>query len=854
MNGNKIFGESNKQQNNTQNLSDPFGSQRKSFNEAIRKIINMLNQVFTNNYVLSEDPGIQNKLQKAQLIKIETSTSNNNIKYTYEPLSELFRHSVNQMDGQIKNTLFRKVCKNIIVLFAKPLPPKNTKTKASLPLNEIKPVDPNEKRIIITTPDGQKIFESSKTEVCSEHEIYDFKNYIYLKLKLLVYLNDILNLDQMGENNQYEKLFLDYMNKNPGADVSVLKSKFDKWMQQVQLIIEQVMSDTYNFDILRNMVALFENADPTTVELCESVISLCDNKSSLDVKEVCSPKRITMYSVTEDVCNPNLMYDEKIEEQKMQTKKLSGEIEQEMEDFPIDTNEFSDQVEEDLDNLREQKKKLDSLKEEIAQAEKEDDKKKTLSLIEDLNMKSKEFIERLKQDPILNIQKEVNKIDFEKIKDPQVLKKATLALKKFGNVLNQDKTRTFLRDITNINRDLRASPFVARSNLKNLFDNQVKPIFEKQLDKNAVKNYYEDLKKKTDRELLDEKFGYKDWFGKVVNQSKFPKPVQEQVKKEAVQKIETLSKKLGEAKTPAQKAQVVKQFQKQEKKVLDLLQRQMADRKNLVQSLDPVARKAFVNAFSKTTTLQEQLDLILAFKNLPKGKPNAQVVKVFKIKEATPAQITNAINQDVKGQDIQVVGPPPYRDAAPSTAQPSSTAKDKPKGKVQVLKVLVPSPEIQSPQPQSPEIQSPEPQSPEIQSPEPQSPEIQSPEPQSPEIQVEPINTPSRFSPQNQDDLKSLQQLLISNKQEKEVLQALQSFIKKLYLNRNLTKSDFFDLYKDIKDKKNDPQEILDKIKNSITDIICLDDLKIQAKIKTLSFDVKELMENVLTLYNKSSK
>jgi hypothetical protein len=69
-------------------------------------------------------------------------------------------------------------------------------------------------------------------------------------------------------------------------------------------------------------------------------------------------------------------------------------------------------------------------------------------------------------------------------------------------------------------------------------------------------------------------------------------------------------------------------------------------------------------------------------------------------------------------------------------------------------------------------------------------------------------------------------------------------------INGPSIQTEYTDLYQDINNNLN-PQEILDKIKNSITNIICLDDPKIQEKIKTLSPDVEQLMENILSLYNK---
>ena len=622
---------------------DPFREQRKMFNQNIVKMVNMINGLFTNHFVRDEN----NKLQKTPLIQI---LPNNQIQYTYEPLNQLYQVSETGQDGSIKKTLFRKICKNLVVLFAKPIEPKLKKQKPSLPLHEIKPIAPT-KRIIITTKDGEVIAEDVKTEICSPFEINDFKNYLYLKLKILVYLNDILNLNLMDDKNKYEKLILNYIAKNPNADLSQIQNKFLNWMKQVEIIIQTVMSDSYDFKVLQEIVAMFEQSDPTTADLCESVVSLCDNADQIDKSQVCNPDRINLYSVTENVCDANLLLDQELNQQKDELNNLDQKITKMLESLPEDKTSFNDAVQSSLENLENKKADLDQ---KALDAKGLLDRKDALDKLKQLNQDSKELLNQIEKNPVLQIQKELDNIDFGKIRDAELLRKTSLAMEKFSNLFEKDKGQKFFREITNINRDLKTSPFNAKSSLKNLFENQLKPVFEKRFDRDAIQRYYKNLETQDEKKILDSNVGYKKWFQQLVEKSKQAPKVKEELKKEADQRVVNFSEALKEAKTPQQKDKVIQNFKEIEKGIGQEIQKEISVRAKLIQSLEPAARKAFLNAFSKTSTIQEQQNLIQAFSRLSNQKITNDLLVQLQNEKLSPSELTKVIN------DIENLPPPKF--------------------------------------------------------------------------------------------------------------------------------------------------------------------------------------------------
>lgn len=646
--------------------NDPFEKQRTMFNAQIVQIVRMLNHLFTENYVRDEN----NKLYQAPLINL--NGSGQKITYNYQPLSELFQISEIQQDAPVKNALFRKVCKNLIVLFSKPIPPRVGKSKASVPLVDIKPEDSNATNVIIATKDGEIIYQDTKVKVCNDLEIKDFKNYLYLKLKLLVYLNDILNLELLDDKNKYEKLLLGFMQKNPGKDVSVVKAKFEKWLEQVEMIIEQVMSDQYNFEILKKMVALFEQTDPTTVELCESIVPLCDNASSIDVSTVCSPDRINMHSVTEDICNVQSILDRERERLERENAMLDEEINKRLEKIPFDLSDFKNKVQRSLSGLEKEKQALDETKDQLYQTLNEQELNEELNA---LNQKSIGFLQKLEDNPFLKMENEIGKIDFEKIRDPQVLKKASSALNDFGNLLKKDKAQVLQREITNITRDINTTPNIAKSSFQNALNQQIKPLFEKRYDRDAINRYYQDLQKRlnTERDLSDPNTGYKQWFRNVVGQSKQAPAVQQQLLQQGNQRYQQVQQQLGTAKTPQQKAQVINQFKNQESKVVSDIDKQTKDRAKFVQKLPVDAREAFNKNFDKTQNVEEQSNLINAFSKLhdqPKVLP--EIKEILDNKDLSPNQVASQINQKIPTQQ----GPKPI--ATPTNQLPSISAPAQP--------------------------------------------------------------------------------------------------------------------------------------------------------------------------------
>jgi len=842
------------------NKVDPFEIQRKMFRESIIEIVNMLNRIFNYNFVQSKN----GEMIQSKLITVDK----NNLEYTYQPLSELFRLSVNQMDSQVKNTLFRKICKNLVVLFAKPLPPKLSKKKASLPLVDIK--SENTQSRIIITKNGKEIFEGPKTQICSEHEIQDFKNYLYLKLKLLIYLNDVLNLDESDDKNKYERHFLDYIertritrlsNQNQTQEISYVKTKFEKWMKQVEMIIKQVMSDTYNTEILKKMVSVFEEGDPTTVELCESLVPLCQNASSLNAKDICSPDRITMHSVTEDVCNPETLYEKEIEyrapsvsrsvdidvligREIKRMKILDDKISKETGNIPVNLNDFNKDVQKSFEQVIQKKKRLDDNQKQInlkISSEDIKEKKKTLNDIIKLNNDSEQLLEDISENPVLKIQRELDSIDIDNITDPKQIKSTSIALENLGSLLDDKKEKELTKELSFARQKSDSDPYASRESLKETFESQIKPIFGKEIKQNEIRDYKDILTRKissTPRTLEKTKYG--DWFKKIAEKTKLPQPVQQQIKRQADLRAQDFSRQFLYSETPEKRRQLENQFREEENRFLEFLGKQLEDRKRLIERLNPDQRMQFLQEFANTTTLEQQDQLIQRYNRIASMPEPIQPVSVPPVVSPIVPPVVSPIVPPVVKPIVPPV-PPVVTPIVPPAVKPIVPPAVKPIVPP-VVKPIVP-PVVSPPSSQEPKkkmafkISEPPVVSPIT----PESPKAIEKELFGYETPQKPPETPQKPpEPPTPPPYEKLSGEVLFEP-------SLQERLDNLFKNNKINKQEYFDLYGKIIQKENIKEDI--KNLESRNPLICLNDLdkinKLEGELKTILVSIKDSVDKI---------
>jgi len=286
-------------------MSDDFADKRNQFNQDILKLVNVINKIFTP----SDDK--ENVLQ----LKVSSKFSDlDNSTYNYKSL----------MNNDNKNDLLDKVCKNIAFIYAYPIL-KNTPfdgRKGEFPLKGlnlknfpttygsvgIKNGNLNEYNFIDGAVVEEK-FNNVQDTVCANDQVQKIKEYFYKKLKLLVYLSEIINLNfeeakTDSAKNKYEKIYLNNTNPLKFQKKQAAKSKFTEWYQYLQAIFTEVMNDNYENKELEKYIKCFEETDEKTQTLCLNVYPLCENVDEKNAQNVCV--KINLHSVTEDICDANV--------------------------------------------------------------------------------------------------------------------------------------------------------------------------------------------------------------------------------------------------------------------------------------------------------------------------------------------------------------------------------------------------------------------------------------------------------------------------------------------------------------------------------------------------------------------
>lgn len=676
--------------------------QRNRFKQQIIKLVTILNQVFSNNYIfVSETEGSSFTSKKIKKPLVEISESGKLI-YTYEPLSNLFKFSKEDAEGQIKKTLFHKVCKNLILLYLEP-EKKKQKTKPTLSLVDIKPIEPP-KKIEIYSPQGEFVTEGYKPEICNEFQIQEYKEYMYLKLKLLIYINDVINFDMMDDKNKYEKLLLAFLSKNPQRGQEAAKT-FLEWCKQIEQILEQVMNNEFNVPVLQRLIELFETTDPLTLDLCRKMVPLCDNAGQIDPNVVCNPDKINIHSVTQNVCSMEDALKDEIDALNEELSDFDNEIDDLIVNIPEDTSLFNDAVQSDISNLLAGRQDLEKKKSVIQSIQ---DPKQKKEALESLKQKTLDFADKVKNDPIIKVQDLVNQIDLNNIRDTKGLQNATKSIEGISKLLNQEKKIDFKREITDINRDLKFNPGTARNSLNSFFNSGIKPLFERKFDKDAVTKYYDNLEKqfKTERDITKEgKEGYKNWFSNLLNKSsKQPDAVKMDLEKQAGKRVETLKKEIKEAKTEDAKKKIVEKFKKKEKAEIKSIEVRKRILEILYSKLSPNEQKDLKNALLQVSNIREYDNLINSYISIAKNRQQPQVTPVPLPPVPLPPE-TTVPPQPIKPFGLEPVPIPP---SPPVPVTPPVSAPIVPSPPPVSAPVIPSTPVIPTITPSTPVIPSPE--------------------------------------------------------------------------------------------------------------------------------------------------
>jgi hypothetical protein len=181
-----------------------------------------------------------------------------------------------------KNAIFAKICKNLSFLYTNPI------------VNEPLKVIVNEPLKVGNVQFGIKIAPEALTKLgapCNSPEIQPLQEYFYLKLKIIVLLNQIIR------NNRY----IEFLNtqrslSNPNTEnINQANAELNQWETNLQKVINQIKSNEYNIQKLREINDQFFNPNQDTINFCKSLIALCpygaqdtnvcDNANLLSVTE-----------------------------------------------------------------------------------------------------------------------------------------------------------------------------------------------------------------------------------------------------------------------------------------------------------------------------------------------------------------------------------------------------------------------------------------------------------------------------------------------------------------------------------------------------------------------------------------
>ena len=319
---------------------------REKFNIDVLYIVNIINKIF------NVQKNIKNYIEVGE-DKIPNPLHNN---LTYDNLKSTSSSS-------LEKEMFDRVCQNIASIYASPInPPKNINLD-DLPLTSdssaSKPVgvmvgdlteyvyDKETKRIV------KKEKKDVQEKICNTDELNELKNYFFLKLKLLVYLRSVLNLNNdETTTNQWEKIFLDAVKSNYNKNkIEEAGYQLKVWYDYIKRIFDDIKTDQIDIPQLKQYLKAFEMEDTTTKNLCESIIQICDNNkpSKSLIQNTCN-QQINVHSVTTDIC-----YKE-AKEVLNETKKLDQKISEELSKRK-DASEIQN-IQTNLNELNQQQKNL----------------------------------------------------------------------------------------------------------------------------------------------------------------------------------------------------------------------------------------------------------------------------------------------------------------------------------------------------------------------------------------------------------------------------------------------------------------------------------------------------------------
>ena len=309
---------------------DKFKKYRDEFNKDILNLVNVLNKIFAkdendNLIYLKEGVGF------AELDYIGNNTKINTRNLDYDNLSN------KQQSELLKRDLMEKVCKNIAFIYAYPIQ-KDLKynqlagVNQNIPLQDYPNTDPPKQKYgsvgikngnlnqytIAGAVGNQKIssrpFGNVQQTVCANQEVEKLQEYFYKKLKLLIYLSEIINLDYKNAKddnakNQYDKIYLKSLTNDTKKDrIPEAEKKFDEWYQYLQTIFKEVKNDSYTNEELDKYIKCFEESDEKTQTLCVHIYPLCENVEEAvadkEANNVCV--KINLHSVTKDICPGDL--------------------------------------------------------------------------------------------------------------------------------------------------------------------------------------------------------------------------------------------------------------------------------------------------------------------------------------------------------------------------------------------------------------------------------------------------------------------------------------------------------------------------------------------------------------------
>jgi hypothetical protein len=292
---------------------------KEKFNIDVLYIVNILNKIF------NVPKNIKNYIEVTDNIPIPLHKD-----LTYENLKP------NPIE--LEKEMFDRVCQNIASIYASPI----NNPQKFINLNDLPLTNDNtaSKPVGITVGDlteyvydkeTKKIIKKEKKgvheKICNTDELTDLKKYFFLKLKLLVYLRSILNLNNdETTTNQWEKIFLDAVKSNYNTDkIKEAGDQLKKWYDYMKIIFDDVKNDQIDMEKLNQHIKAFEKEDPITKNLCEFIINICDNTSPSKslIQNTCN-EQINIHSVTTDICHK----EEKsiADESKKLDQKLSEEL------------------------------------------------------------------------------------------------------------------------------------------------------------------------------------------------------------------------------------------------------------------------------------------------------------------------------------------------------------------------------------------------------------------------------------------------------------------------------------------------------------------------------------------------